>query len=726
MQKFRITNGECSRMDIFLIMTLVYIFGVACRFFWIYWASGIEQFSFDGELIMTTNDAFANAEGARDMIAGFHQPGDLSPYGASIPTLAFLLSKILPVSLNSIAIYMSVFFAPLVAVPIILIAREYKILGAGIIAALLACVLPGYYVRTLGGYFDSDMLNVAMPLLTLWALIRLIGRSEQSSFALPAIFTVIYDWWYPSSYSLNMAIIVIFLIYTLISNRHNEENYKAIILMVVAVINFGAYYEGETIIVNYILLFKTSLIALLYFLMIKIPSHKSKKVLWILGVIVVIMFIIFGGLVPIITEINVYILKNAGKGDIFHFYGVRNTVNEVANANFMKFVLESSGHLFIFICAVGGLALLLIKFRSFILTLPMIALGVLALFGGTRFTMYATPMIALGFAYFIYFTLNYFEIRTWLRSTLLAILTCLALMPSIDFIYKFRVAPTLTKDSIMPLAELKNKASREDYVLSWWDYGYLIRYYSDVKVVADPGGRQAGEYTFMSAFSFNKDEVSSANMARLNVEYIQKLQGKKFDPKLEDKFKLNLYQIQKDYGEADINKFLSSLSDKNFKLPQKTRDIYYYFVPKMIDILPNIWKFTSIDIASGEKFKEPLAYVGYDIQIGKDGKSIILGEGVELPSVKPEYVVHNGEKLSINSYYQVGEVNGELKKISKQIDTKSNIYVIFLPNYQRILILDKKVFESAFIQLFVLENYDKDLFEPVYLSNSARIYKLLR
>jgi len=96
MQKFRITNGECSRMDIFLIMTLVYIFGVACRFFWIYWASGIEQFSFDGELIMTTNDAFANAEGARDMIAGFHQPGDLSPYGASIPTLAFLLSKIYP------------------------------------------------------------------------------------------------------------------------------------------------------------------------------------------------------------------------------------------------------------------------------------------------------------------------------------------------------------------------------------------------------------------------------------------------------------------------------------------------------------------------------------------------------------------------------------------------------------------------------------------------------
>nr|WP_314119366.1 STT3 domain-containing protein [uncultured Campylobacter sp.] len=726
MQKFRITNGEYSRMDMFLIMMLVYIFGVACRFFWIYWASGIEQFSFDGELIMTTNDAFANAEGARDMIAGFHQPGDLSPYGASIPTTAFLLSKILPVSLNSITIYMSVFFAPLVAVPIILIAREYKILGAGIIAALLATILPGYYMRTLGGYFDSDMLNVALPLLTLWALIRLIGRSEQSSFALPAVFTVIYDWWYPSSYSLNMAIIVIFLIYTLIFNRHNEENYKAIIFMVVAVINFGAYYEGETIIVNYILLFKISLIALLYFLMIKIPSHKSKKALWILGAIVVIIFIIFGGLAPIILRLKAYILKDVSKEEIFYFYGVRNTVNEVENANFMKFVLESSGHLFIFICAVGGLALLLIKFRSFILILPMIALGVLALFGGTRFTMYATPMIALGFAYFIYFTLNYFEIRTWLRSTLLAILTCLAIMPSIDFIYKFRVAPTLTKDSITPLAELKNKASREDYVLSWWDYGYLIRYYSDVKVVADPGGRQAGEYTFMSAFSFNKDEVSSANMARLNVEYIQKLQGKKFDPKLEDKFKLNLYQIQKDYGEADINKFLSSLSDKNFKLPQKTRDIYYYFVPHMIDILPNILKFSTVDIETGKESWTPFIHVGYDIRMGEDGESIIINDECTLPSVDPEYLIYDGKRMPINSYYQVGEVNGKLVKLSKQIDKNSNLYVIFLPDYQRILILDKKVFESAFIQLFVLENYDKDLFEPIYLGNSARIYKLLR
>ena len=720
MQKFRITNGEYSRMDMFLIMMLVYIFGVACRFFWIYWASGIEQFSFDGELIMTTNDAFANAEGARDMIAGFHQPGDLSPYGASIPTLAFLISKILPVSLNSITIYMSVFLAPLVAVPIILIAREYKILGAGIIAALLACVLPGYYIRTLGGYFDSDMLNIVLPMLIIWALIRLIQNGSQQNLILPAVFLALYSWWYPSSYSLNLAIMGIFLFYTLIFDRRNEINYKAAILMAVAVINFNTYYGDYIIIVNYILLLKIALIASLYFLMTKIPSSQNKRILWILGVLVVALFIYFGGLTPIISQLRIYIEKDVGQtSETLYFYGARNTVNEVANADLGRFIMYSSGNIFILICAIAGVVFMFIKFRSFILALPMLLLGLLAFVGGARFIMYITPMVAFGFAYFVYIILNYFEIRSWLKNLMLVLLACSAIVMSLDFIYKFRVSPVLLKDSIAPLAELKNKASREDYVLSWWDYGYLIRYYADVKTVADPGSRQLGEYAFLTAFSFNENQISSANIARLNVEYTEK--------GLNEKNYSSLLQMQKDYNEPDINKFLSSLNDKNFNLPKKTREVYYYFVPRMIDILPNILKFTAINITTGEEFQTPLAYIGYDINVGEDGASIKLGRDWALPSADPEYVMYQSQKISINTYYKIGRADdGSLIKIPKQVDETSNIYVIFLPDYQRILILDKKVFDSTFVQLLILENYDKELFEPIFLDNSVKIYRLLK
>lgn len=190
-----------------------------------YWASGIEQFYFNGEFITNTNDGFYNAEGARDMLAGFHQPNDLSPYGGSIPTFTFILAKILPFKFESIIFYMSVFLSPLIVLPIILIAREYKITNVGIVAALIASILPGYYIRTLAGYYDSDMLNVTLPLLVVWALIRLVDRKSQN-FILPAIFMVIYDWWYQSSYSLNLALIVMFLLYTLVFDRKTRRTIK--------------------------------------------------------------------------------------------------------------------------------------------------------------------------------------------------------------------------------------------------------------------------------------------------------------------------------------------------------------------------------------------------------------------------------------------------------------------------------------------------------------------
>ena len=161
-------------------------------------------------------------------------------------------------------------------VPIILIAREYKILGAGIIAALLATILPGYYMRTLGGYFDSDMLNITLPALTVWSLIKLVKSRSNKDIFLPAVFTALYSWWYVSSYSLNLSLLVTFLLYTLVADRRNDVNYKAAILMAVALIRFDYRSEGEMI-VNYVLALKVVLIAALYFFMAKASASLGKK-----------------------------------------------------------------------------------------------------------------------------------------------------------------------------------------------------------------------------------------------------------------------------------------------------------------------------------------------------------------------------------------------------------------------------------------------------------------
>ena len=712
-------NKTYTNREIFMLIALAYVFGVVCRLFYVAWAGGIEQFYFNGEIMVNTNDAFANAEGARDMLAGFHQAHDLSPYGGSIPTFTFLLAKILPVKFESIIFYMSVFLAPLIAAPLILIAREYKILSAGVAAAFIASILPAYYGRTLAGYYDSDMLNVTFPMLIIWALIRLADKKDEN-FALAPIITVFYDWWYQSSYALNSAIIVMFLLYTLVFDRKNLVSYKAMILMLFAVIDFDAYYEGEDLVVNYVLILKLGLICGLYALMKIKPQIFGAKTLALLAAIAIALFAAFGGVDPILNRLLFYVTGSTStQASTLHFFDTRSTVVELMGTSFNKFATTASGNTLTLLLSVAGAVLLLIKFRSFLLIAPILGLGALSFIGGIRFIMYAAPVLAFGFGYFVYFMLNSVQIRAWLRNVAFATFVSLVLFPSFSYILHYRPAPLVVGKAVQALDKLKNRANRDDYVLSWWDYGYLIRYYADVKTLSDPGA-QSGEDSFPVSFSLIKDQTASANMARLNTEYVKM----RFDKKFDENVTSALIQMQKDYGEPDVNKFLASLDDKNFKLPQKTTDIYYVLFSQIVDMLPQIVKFSEIDLTTGKSLGTPLFYMGLPFSEG--ATNIDIGNEFILPSMTPEFVAIKGKPAPVNSYHYVQSLDGKLDTKSVTVDENAKICVVFLADYNRILLLDKKLFDSTFIQLFLFENYDKELFEPVILDPTVKIYKLLK
>jgi acetyltransferase, GNAT family len=712
-------NKSYSNREIFMLIALAYVFGVVCRLFYVAWAGGIEQFYFNGEIMVNTNDAFANAEGARDMLAGFHQTHDMSPYGGSISTFTFLLAKILPVKFESIIFYMSVFLAPLIAAPLILIAREYKILSAGVAAAFIASILPAYYGRTLAGYYDGDMLNVTFPMLIIWALIRLADKKDEN-FALAPIITVFYDWWYQSSYALNSAIIVMFLLYTLVFDRKNLVSYKAIILMLFAVINFDAYYEGEDLVVNYVLILKLGLICGIYALMKIKPQIFGAKTLALLATIAIALFAAFGGVDPILNRLLFYFTGSTStQAPTLHFFDTRSTIVELMGTSFNKFATTASGNTLTLLLSVVGAVLLLIKFRSFLLIAPILGLGALSFTGGVRFIMYAAPVLAFGFGYFVYFMLNTVQIRAWLRNIAFATFVSLVLFPSFSYILQYRPAPLVVSKAVQALDELKSRVNRDDYALSWWDYGYLIRYYADVKTLSDPGA-QSGEDSFPVSFSLIKDQTASANMARLNTEYVKM----RFDKKFDENVTSTLIQMQKDYGEPDVNKFLASLDDKNFKLPQKTTDVYYVLFSQIVDMLPQIVKFSEIDLTTGKSLGTPLFYMGLPFSEG--ATNIDIGNEFILPSMTPEFVAIKGKPAPVNSYHYVQSRDGKLDTKSVTVDENAKICVVFLADYNRILLLDKKLFDSTFIQLFLFENYDKELFEPVILDPTVKIYKLLK
>ncbi|ECW8954875.1 peptide-binding protein [Campylobacter lari] len=695
-----------------ILILIAFAFSVLCRLYWVAWASEFYEFFFNDQLMITTNDGYAFAEGARDMIAGFHQPNDLSYFGSSLSTLTYWLYSILPFSFESIILYMSTFFASLIVVPIILIAREYKLTTYGFIAALLGSIANSYYNRTMSGYYDTDMLVLVLPMLILLTFIRLTINKDIFTLLLSPVFIMIYLWWYPSSYSLNFAMIGLFGLYTLVFHRKEKIFYLAIALMIIALSMLAWQY-------------KLALIVLLF----AIFAFKEEKInfymIWALIFISILILHLSGGLDPVLYQLKFYVFKASDvqnlKDATFVYFNVNETIMEVNTIDPEVFMQRISSSVLVFILSFIGFILLCKDHKSMLLALPMLALGFMALRAGLRFTIYAVPVMALGFGYFLYAFFNFLEkkqIKLSLRNKniLLILIAFFSISPALMHIYYYKSSTVFTSYEASILNDLKNKAQREDYVVAWWDYGYPIRYYSDVKTLID-GGKHLGKDNFFSSFVLSKEQIPAANMARLSVEYTEK--------SFKENYPDVLKAMVKDYNQTSAKNFLESLNDKDFKFDtNKTRDVYIYMPYRMLRIMPVVAQFANTNPDNGEQEKSLFFSQANAIAQDKTTGSVMLDNGVEIINDFRALKVE-GASISLKAFVDIESItNG--KFYYNEIDSKAQIYLLFLREYKSFVILDESLYNSAYIQMFLLNQYDQDLFEQVTNDARAKIYRLKR
>ena len=169
-----------------------------------------------------------------------------------------------------------------------------------------------------------------------------------------------------------------------------------------------------------------------------------------------------------------------------HFYNVAQTVREAGNIPFTVFAERISGHTITFLLACIGYTLAVIAYSPLLITLPLVGLGFIAMSAGLRFTIYAVAPMAIGFAYLLLLITQPIG-KIWLRTIVLLVFTSVALYPNYLHIKEYMTPTVFTTQEVSTLDKLGKIASREDYVITWWDYGYPIRYYSDVKTLVDGG-----------------------------------------------------------------------------------------------------------------------------------------------------------------------------------------------------------------------------------------------
>ena len=699
MQKSDITTKQ-----MWILIFLAYSFSFIVRLIWAYQFKDVGDFYYNNQFMINTNDGYFFASGVQKALFGvhdyIHRVPDLWHYGA-VAITTFLV-KMTPLSLESVIFYAPAVFSSLVVIPIILITRLFHKTLWGFFAALLGSITWSYYNRTMLGYYDTDMFSIITPMFILYFLIKSTIDLELKTLLYGAIWIIVYPFLYDQGFSVFYAMGLIYLVYMLYYHKKEQFIYGFLTLLLVSLTPF-LWQPPYGYIVHIF-------IAIAIYFIFEKKIIKNNTYLLAITIVAFLIFMIVGDVFSLIwTKVAGYTIHGTEDGAL-HFFAVNQTIREAGIIPFDVFANRTSGSIYGVVLALFGYIYLVVKKPVFILALPLIGIGVFSLWGGLRFTVYAVPIAAMSSTYIIYLLVERFIVGKKKQFGAMVILTSVLLYPNVIHIIGYKVPTVFNKAEVEDLDRLNKIASPKDYTLSWWDYGYPIWYYSDTSTLID-GGKHDHDNYIISKILFSSSPMQVANLSRLAVE----------------DYENNGHKIVADslFEKQNPQILLESLKSADYQLPQKTRDVYIYMPYRMLNIFPTIGLFGNIDLKTGKKLRKIAFYQTQAIK--QDGQMLFFANGIVFDVAKG--VVSFKNKLIGKVYkFDISEY-----KADKKLKVKTNLYhfdgdlcVVYLKSYNKFVVMDKESYNSAFVQMFMLENYDKNLFELVVSSGYSKIYKVKR
>ncbi len=705
-----IPSQQTSLQTLILLTLLGWGGGVVLRLLYLFLVKGIQPIFFEGVLLPTTSDTYLWLEEARRLLET-PGPREANP----LPLIAATLVRYLPfISLNSVMVNFSTFIPPLIAIPLVLIARTVGLTWLGFVASLFATSAWIYYQRTIPGCFDTDSIALVTPLFVLWGIVRGVQLGDRLSHVITFFAVALSVWLYPQNYALMFSISGMLLLYILAFERRSPFLYwhLGFALLGLATISPGL---------------KISLFAgafILLFLKDRLKFTLTRRGEWLIaavavGVVVVIMMTT-GGVDPILAKIRQYVFPNTveGGGDSLKYFRTMASVNEAQVVPFSLYGARVAGHWALTVVGCAGYLVLLLRNRVLLLTLPLLGLGVLG-FGipglfpgaGLRFAIYAVPVVSLGLALVI-FKFSTYVTRPDLRCLTIALLTALALAPNYT-----DIKPTSLDRWIVDRSEaavLKDLAKRvkpdHDYVLATWDYGYGIRYYTRGNIVAD-GGTPFGSWNYAMAFVLSHPDLRAAiRMARLTVEYAQTSSA------------APIPRILQDYGFKNANEFLQTLGTEAFVPLKKTREAYLYLPYRFSQIFQGNSRSYHVDLMSGKE--RPVPLFAELAVIGNTDNTLTLEAGISIDKQNKSIRLRRSTYPVKNFVAIRYGADGRQVTSVDQLNPEG-ISVIHFVDLRRAWIAEDASYNSPYVQLFALEQYDPKLVELVQNNQLAKVYRLI-
>jgi len=297
-----------------LYIFLAYIFSIVTRLIWVYFFNDMQEFKFNNQFMINTNDGYLWAEEAKNILSGNTLVQDRI---FAISILTVFIIKVTSFPIESVIFYMPIVLSSLIVIPLVLLGKSLNKLEVGFIAAILASVAWSYYNRTMIGYYDTDMLNIVFPMFLVWSLILALKTKEDKYILFSGYEIITYRLWYPQSYSLEFAfalLIILYIVYLFYKRKEYIYELKLLSIMILAMVYLP-------------LLHKFIIVTLLY---VSYKKIDTLKFVYFLLSSVVLIFLITGGFDPVIQQIKGYVIRDAivsnEAGLNLHFYSVMQSI----------------------------------------------------------------------------------------------------------------------------------------------------------------------------------------------------------------------------------------------------------------------------------------------------------------------------------------------------------------------------------------------------------------
>ncbi len=401
--------------------------------------------------------------------------------------------------------------------------------------------------------------------------------------------------------------------------------------------------------------------------------------------------------INIIGITKAYFIDNEAKGG---FPNVYQTVSEATKtpASEILQTLFINPVFIAFACII--LLLMIAKLNKRLIPLaPVFALGLMTFHSSIRFSIYLMPFIGATYGFLINYTVNLlksgpfknYSLRSILGYTLCGALLAVFIMlgaPLKGLTFYYTPKPSIDSVTMSTFDLLKQRLPKDSVIYTWWDYGLAIEAVAGMATFHD-GMMQNTPKTWIIARSFLKDEATLHN----NIAYIS---NEGMDEILKGTAQQALTTID-EYNKPLIN-----------------NNIYLSFTEDMID-----------------KFS-PISYIGsWDILNGKPGESLALAEFMCVNTASPELNCMNksgsiikvnlalglfNDKIPAKQITYVDALSGTVKKINTT-GFQSDWHLVVMQRSGEIsymvYLMSDKAYNSSFAQLFILGNYDPELFEQV-------------